>query len=74
MRQKKAAAFPAWHDSEGKTLSGAEKIKLLNENLEELRALAQDAFEDALLMGCDEGQTRKVLAETLARLENPYRR
>lgn len=72
--EKKAAIFPVWRDPQGKALSCVEKIKLLNENLVELSALAQDAFEDALLMGCDETQIREVLAEILARLENPYRR
>ena len=35
---------------------------MLNENLAELRELAQEAFEDAVLMGCDERQVREVLA------------
>jgi uncharacterized protein (UPF0335 family) len=74
MTQKKSAAFPLWRNPEGEPLSCVEKIKLLNQNLEELSALAQDAFEDALLMGCDERQIREVLAAIVARLDNPYRR
>ena len=35
--------------------------------------LAQDALEDALLMGCDEAQIRAVLAELISELHNPYR-
>jgi hypothetical protein len=35
---------------------------VLNENLAELRDLAQDALEDGVLMGCDEAQLREVLA------------
>ena len=35
---------------------------MLNENLAELRELAQEALEDAVLMGCDERQVREVLA------------
>ena len=27
---------------------------MLNENLDEIREYCQEAFEDALLMGCDE--------------------
>ena len=41
-------------------------------NLAELRALAQDALEDAVLMGCDERQVREVLAGIIAGLVNPY--
>jgi hypothetical protein len=35
--------------------------------------MAQDALEDAVLMGCDEAQVRAVFAGLLASLENPYR-
>ena len=45
---------------------------MLNENLAELRELAQDALEDAVLMGCDERQVREVLAGIVAGLVNPY--
>jgi hypothetical protein len=39
-----------------------------------LRDLAQEAFEDAVLMGCDERQVREVLAEIVAGIVNPYRK
>jgi uncharacterized protein (DUF1778 family) len=45
---------------------------VLNENLEEIREMAQDALEDAVLMGCDEAQLREVLRALVERLENPY--
>ncbi len=64
--------LPVWLDPEGKPLSCLEKIKVLNENLEEIRELAQEAFEDAVLMGCDEPQFRQVMQELVASLENPY--
>ncbi len=64
--------LPVWLDPEGKPVSCLEKIKVLNENLEEIRGLAQDAFEDAVLMGCDEAQFRQVLQELVASLENTY--
>jgi multicomponent Na+:H+ antiporter subunit A len=58
--------FPVWRTPEGDPVSCVEKIKVLNENLAELRALAQDALEDAVLMGCDERQVREVLAGIVA--------
>lgn len=64
--------LPVWLDPEGKPVSCLEKIKVLNENLEEIRELAQEAFEDAVLMGCDEAQFGQVLRELVASLENPY--
>ena len=69
-----SAEFPVWRTPEGEPVSCAEKIKVLNENLGELRELAQEAFEDAVLMGCDEQQVREVLAEIVAGIVNPYRK
>ena len=66
--------FPVWRTPEGEAVSCVEKIKVLNENLSELRGLAQDALEDAVLMGADEHQIRQVLAAIVAGLVNPYRR
>lgn len=61
-----------WLQPDGKPLSCREKIKVLNENLEEIRELAQDALEDAVLMGGDERQLRRVLHAIVEALENPY--
>ena len=66
--------FPVWLTPDGEKVACVEKIKVLNENLAELRGLAQDALEDAVLMGCDERQVREVLAGIVAALVNPYRR
>lgn len=70
----RSAEFPLWRTPEGEPVSCVEKIKVLNENLAELRGLAQDALEDAVLMGCDEAQIREVLGEIVAGLVNPYRK
>ena len=63
-----------WRQPDGAPVSCREKIKVLNENLDELRQMAQDALEDAVLMGCDEAQLRAVLHGLVDSLENPYRR
>lgn len=63
-----------WHAPDGEKLSCREKIKVLNENLDELEALAQDALEDAILMGADEAQIRAVLHALVDGLGNPYRK
>ncbi|HEX3864700.1 MAG TPA: hypothetical protein VHY35_23700 [Stellaceae bacterium] len=73
MADTAAGEFPIWHTPEGEPVSCIEKIKVLNENLGELRTLAQDALEDAVLMGCDERQIREVLAGIVAQLVNPYK-
>ena len=74
MAETRSDAFPVWHTPEGEPVSCVEKIKVLNENLAELRELAQDALEDGVLMGCDEAQLREVLAGIVANLVNPYRK
>ena len=73
MADTTAGEFPVWLTPDGEKVSCVEKIKVLNENLAELRALAQDALEDAVLMGWDERQVREVLAGIMAGLVNPYR-
>jgi hypothetical protein len=65
--------FPLWRTPEGEPVSCVEKLKVLNENLAELRDLAREVLEDAVLMGCDEAQVRAVLAGIVAGLVNPYR-
>jgi hypothetical protein len=66
--------LPVWRTSEGEPVSCLDKIKVLNENLDELRELAQEALEDAVLMGCDEAQFRSVLHQLADGLVNPYRK
>ena len=61
-----------WRSPEGKVIACVEKNKVLQENLAEIRQVCRDALEDAILMGCDEQQFRKVLAELVAKLESPY--
>jgi len=62
-----------WKRPDGSVVACTEKLKVLRENLDELRQMAQDAFEDALLMECTESQIRSVFQEVIAGLENPYR-
>ncbi len=71
-RKPATLELPVWRTPDGDPVSCVEKIKVLNENLGELQALAQEALEDALLMGCDEAQFREVLRCLAAGLVNPY--
>ena len=64
--------IPVWLQPDGAPLSCREKIKVLNENLEEIHEMAQDALEDGILMGCDEAQLREVLMALIDSLKNPY--
>ncbi|HEZ2102890.1 TPA: hypothetical protein WH490_001461 [Neisseria meningitidis] len=66
--------IPKWYDDDGQIMSCTEKIKVMSENMAELYQTAQDAFEDALLMGCGERQLRDYLLALIEGLENPYRK
>lgn len=61
-----------WTAADGGLLGCPEKIKVLDQNLDEIRQICQDAFEDAILMGCDEGRMREVLHALIDALENPW--
>lgn len=73
MRPDQGWQGTVWRTPEGGVVSCVEKLKVLNENFTEIEQLCQEAFEDALLMGCDERQVRDVLVQLIARLNNPYR-
>ena len=62
-----------WPGADGQPLSCREKLKVLAENHAELRQVAQDAFEDALLMGVDEAAMRRLLHELVDALDAPGR-
>lgn len=66
--------LPIWLTPEGEPVACLEKIKVLNENLEEISDLAQEALEDAVLMGCDERQFQAVLRQLVENLVNPYKK
>lgn len=62
---------PVWVQPDGKPVSCAEKIKVLNQNLDEIRQLAADAYEDAVIMGCDPDQIRATLRAMIEALDSP---
>ncbi len=64
--------FPTWRKPSGAPVSCVEKIKVLNENFAELRNLAQETLDDALLLGCSETQARDVIREMLDGLTTAY--
>lgn len=63
-----------WREPDGDKVSCEEKILVLNENLEEIREICQEALEDAILMGVAEPQIRDVLTRIVGDLENPYKK
>lgn len=64
--------FPTWKKPSGAPVACVEKIKVLNENFAELRNLAQETLDDALLLGCSEAQIRQILHEMIDGLDSDY--
>ncbi len=63
---------PVWRQSDGKPVSCLEKIKVLNQNIQEIETLAADALEDGVLMGCDPDQIKQALHELIEGLAVPH--
>jgi hypothetical protein len=63
---------PLWRKSDGSPVSCTEKVKVMNENYQELSQMLQDAFEDGLLMEADETQLRQAFQALIDALQNPY--
>lgn len=57
--------MPKWYSDDGEIVSCTEKVKVMTENMNELYQTAQDAFEDALLMGCSEAQVREAFRQLI---------
>lgn len=64
--------WPKWLRDDGSVVSCTEKVKVMSENFDELKQIAQDALEDGLLMEVSEEQMRKALHELVDQLINPY--
>lgn len=63
----------AWPGADGAPVSCREKLKVLAENHREAAQVLRDTFEDAVLMGVDEGEMRRILTELVAALPSPKR-
>jgi hypothetical protein len=64
--------LPTWVRDDGSIVSCTEKIKVMKENFHELNQIAQDAFEDGILMEVSETQMRETLHQLVEELMNPY--
>ena len=68
----KKATWPKWVRDDDSVVSCTEKVKVMTENFDELKQIAQDALEDGLLMEVSETQMRKALHQLVDDLINPY--
>lgn len=66
--------LPIWVRDDGSIVACTEKIKVMKENFSEIQQMAQDAFEDGLLMEVSESQMRESLHQLIDDLINPYQK
>ena len=66
--------WPKWVRDDQSVVSCTEKVKVMTENFDEIKQIAQDALEDGLLMEVNESQMRTALHALVDALINPYKR
>lgn len=66
--------WPIWLRDDTSIVSCTEKIKVMKENFDEIKQIAQDALEDGLLMEVSEAQMREALHDLVESLINPYQK
>jgi hypothetical protein len=64
--------WPKWLRDDDSVVSCTEKVKVMTENFDEIKQIAQDAFEDGLLIEVSEAQMREALHALVDSLVNPY--
>ncbi len=63
---------PIWKTPKGEIISCVEKIKVMQQNIDEIQSLVQDAFDDGVLMGIDPIQLRDFFIQLMSNIENKY--
>jgi|TARA_B110000438_G_C15651906_1_gene579918 hypothetical protein len=66
--------WPLWLRDDKSIVSCAEKIKVMNDNFDELKQIAQDAFEDGILMEVSDEQIRATLHSLVEELNSPLKK
>lgn len=62
-----------WKKADGSTVACTEKVKVLNENWNDLQEALQDALDDAILMGCTQSQFKAEYHRLIESLLPGYR-
>lgn len=74
MSLNEKSAWPKWVRDDGSVVACTEKVKVMAENFDEIKQIAQDALEDGLLMEVSEAQMREALHLLVDGLINPYQK
>ncbi len=74
MSSSNKPTWPKWVRDDQSVVSCTEKVKVMTENFDEIKQIAQDALEDGLLMEVSEQQMRDALHQLVDSLVNPYKK
>ena len=62
-----------WKSKDDEIVSCEEKVKVLNENYDEIKTIIQNSFDDAILMGCDEDDFKKKISDLIKNIDFSYK-
>ena len=66
--EKKVDKF-IWREKNNKIISCDETNKVLNENYNEIKTVVQNAFDDAVLINCDEKDFKDKIIDLIKNIE-----
>lgn len=61
--------YPVWHNDQKEKITCIEKIKVMEEGLDELLQMAEDLLGDGVLMGISQAQLKGAMAEMMQQLK-----
>lgn len=61
--------YPVWHNDANEKVTCIEKIKVMEQGLDELVQIAEDLLVDGVLMGISKPQLRDTMAQLMQSLE-----
>ena len=66
--------WPIWIRDDKSIVSCTEKVKVMNENFDELKQMTQDALDDGILMEVSDEQMKKALFTLIESLDSPIKK
>lgn len=63
-----------WKSKDCEIISCDEKLKVLEENLSEVNNVLQNAYDDAILIGCDESDLKKKFQDSVNNLNFSFKK